>query len=92
MEKQENQGKTPENEEKKNHDYTQLRECIDDAEKRGLSFFFVAADDEHMIQVADCKKGDLVPAIAYAMAKEPSLRKLFTEALAFSNFMDKFMD
>lgn len=92
MEKVENQGKTPENEEKKNHDYTKLRECIDDAEKRGMSFFFVAADDESMIQVADCKKGDLVPAIAYAMKKEPSLRKLFTESLAFSSFMDKFMD
>ena len=92
MENQENQVKTAEQEEKKTHDYTQLRECIEEAAKKGLSFFFVAADDENVIQVADCKKSDLVPAIAYAMSEEPSLRKLFSEALLFNAFMNKITD
>lgn len=86
MEKQENQGKTPENEEKKNHDYTQLRECIDDAEKRGLSFFFVAADDEHMIQVADCKKRRPRPCDCLCNDQRTVVAKVIHGSLGFQYF------
>ena len=80
MENQENQDKTPEQEEKKSHDYAELRKRAEEAEQKGMSYFFLAANTSGLICVADAKRSEIRKGLVSIMKDDPEYFYLFKEA------------
>lgn len=89
MEKQENKGKTPEQEEKKIRDYESLRESIEQAEQKGLSYLFLAANTEGLVFAADLSKNEMLFGLIELMIDHPEYKELFIKALVASTVLDK---
>ena len=80
MENQENQDKTPEQEEKKSHDYAELRKRAEEAEQKGMSYFFLAANTSWLICATDAKSSEIRKGLVSIMKDYPEYFSLFKEA------------
>lgn len=80
MENQENQDKTPKQEEKKSHNYADLRKRAEEAEQKGMSYFFLAANTSELICTTNAKRSEIRKGLVSLMKDKPEYFSLFKEA------------